>query len=214
MPAVSLEFAVAGFVMAAIVIAAAGIRMADIADRLADRTGLGEAVVGGLLLGMSTSLSGLVTSITAAVDGSVSLAVSNAVGGIAAQTVFLVVADIVYREINLEHAAADEKHMLQAAVLLLMLSLPLVAYLAPAYAIWGIHPVTMIMVGLYAFGANAAFRLQRNPMWQPSVTPYTAKDEPAAEAQKESLQALSLTFAGLAVILALAGFVIDRKSVV
>ena len=101
------------FAASAVVIAFAGVHMTRLADMIADRTGLGEAVIGGVLLGASTSLSGTVTSVSAAANGLASLAVSNAIGGICAQTVFLVVADLSYRKVNLEHAAADEKNMLQ-----------------------------------------------------------------------------------------------------
>ena len=87
----SLPISVALFVVAAVVIAFAGVKMAKISDRLADRTGLGEAVMGAVFLGGSTSLSGIVTSVTAAAGGHAELAVSNAVGGIAAQTTFLAI---------------------------------------------------------------------------------------------------------------------------
>ena len=74
---------------------------------LADETGLGEAIFGAVLLGSATSIAGITTSVTAAVNALPSLAISNAIGGIAAQTVFLAVADITYRPANLEHAAAS-----------------------------------------------------------------------------------------------------------
>ncbi|GGY53542.1 hypothetical protein [Parvularcula lutaonensis] len=48
------------------VILLAGIRLSAVADKLADRTGLGEALVGSVLLGAATSLSGLTTSVSAA----------------------------------------------------------------------------------------------------------------------------------------------------
>ena len=52
--------------------------MTKVADRLADKTGLGEAVVGALFLGGSTSLPGIVTSVTTAAGGHAELAISNA----------------------------------------------------------------------------------------------------------------------------------------
>lgn len=57
----SLTISIGTFIVAAFVIAIVGIKMTKIADRLADRTGLGEAVVGALFLGGSTSLPGIVT---------------------------------------------------------------------------------------------------------------------------------------------------------
>ena len=47
--------AVAGiFVMAAAAIALAGVRLAHVADALADRTGMGEVVAGALFVGAAT----------------------------------------------------------------------------------------------------------------------------------------------------------------
>ncbi|MCH7228268.1 hypothetical protein [Haloferula sp. A504] len=95
------------FAAGALVILIAGSRLAGVADQLADRTGLGEAAAGTILLGAVTSLPGLIASSTAAWNGLPEMAVSNAVGGIAAQTVFLVVADFFHKPANLEHSAAS-----------------------------------------------------------------------------------------------------------
>jgi cation:H+ antiporter len=48
--------------------------------------------------------------------------------------VFLVVADLTYRRVNLEHAAADEKNIFQAALLVLLLGVALRSFLATAVA--------------------------------------------------------------------------------
>ena len=84
-------------------------------DQLADWTGLGVAMVGGVLLGVATSLNGIIVWVTAALDGRASLAFSNSVGGIAALTVFLAAADMFYPKINLEHAAANSANLYQAS---------------------------------------------------------------------------------------------------
>jgi cation:H+ antiporter len=57
----SVAISVGLFVVAVLVIAFAGTKIARVADRLADATGLGEAFVGALFLGGSTSLAGIVT---------------------------------------------------------------------------------------------------------------------------------------------------------
>ena len=110
----SLPLAIALFAVAAATIAVIGTRMARIADVLADRTGLGEAMAGAILLGATTS-------ITAAAGGDVDLAYANSLGGIAAQTAFLGIADIAFRKANLEHAAASVENITQAVMLVLML---------------------------------------------------------------------------------------------
>jgi cation:H+ antiporter len=182
--------------------------MTRLADMLADRTGLGEAVIGGVLLGASTSLSGTVTSVSAAAEGLAPLAVSNAIGGICAQTVFLVIADLTYRQANLEHAAADEKNLLQVALLVLLLSIALAAYLMPPFAFWAVHPVSILLVAAYLFGVRAAVVLQKRPMWRPEQTEHTRFDQPDSQAMDLSLSRLLIRFGALALVLGGAGFIV------
>lgn len=87
----TLSQSIVVFSVCALVIAIAGTRITRVVDQLADRTGLGEATAGAVLLGgAATSLSGSVLSVTAAYRGHPELAVSNALGGgIAVQTFFL-----------------------------------------------------------------------------------------------------------------------------
>lgn len=204
-----LELTFGLFAAAALVIAFGGVQMTRLADRLADQTGLGEALVGGVLLGVSTSLPGTVTSITAAYEGYASLAVSNAIGGIAAQTAFLVIADLTYRKVNLEHAAADPGNMLQAALLILLLGVPLAAYLTPPVSLWSVHPATVVLFGLYAFGVRLSVSLRMRPMWRPERTHDTRTDEPE-EPQRggSSLASMLLRFGVLALALGFAGYVV------
>ncbi|GGD03728.1 hypothetical protein [Halopseudomonas salina] len=108
------------FALAGVVILFTGTWLAGLADRFADRTGIGEAMAGSVFLGMVTSLPGLTTSITAALDGRPSLAISNALGGIAVQTAFLGLADISYPRINLEHAVASVQNIMQIVLLAIL----------------------------------------------------------------------------------------------
>ena len=102
-----LGFSILLFLVAASLIAFFGIRMTYVARDLAAATGMGEALMGAVFIGATTSLSGIIASATAAWHGEASLAVSNSLGGIAAQTLFLVIGDMVYRKANLEFAAAS-----------------------------------------------------------------------------------------------------------
>ncbi len=82
------------FGLCTLVIGVAGPRITRVVDQLADRTGIGEAAAGAVLLGASTSLGGSVLSVTSAWNGHAELAISNAMGGIAVQTFFLAIADM------------------------------------------------------------------------------------------------------------------------
>lgn len=141
------------------------------------RCARGEAVVGAVLLGGSASLSGIVTSVTAASNGSAELAVSNAVGGIAVQTVFLAVADLAYRGVNLEHAAASPANLAQGALLVTLLAVPLLAFSGPEVSLLGVHPATPLLLASYAFGLRVVSDVQADPMWGAERTPETQDEE-------------------------------------
>jgi len=207
--------ALPAFIAAGLVILFAGVRIAHLADVLADRTGLGEALVGAVLLGIGTSLSGVVTTITAAAGGHPDLALSNALGGIAAQTFFLALADLIYRKSNLEHAAADATNLLQATLLILLLGLPAIAMVSPEVTIFWIHPVTPLIVGVYLYGLRLTGTARAEPMWMPKRTRETRLDEPEDEgAEAPSTGFLALQFAGLLCLVGSAGWVIAETAVV
>ncbi|PWE33479.1 cation transporter [Maritimibacter sp. 55A14] len=209
----SLAAVVTVFALAAAVVLVAGTAMTGMADRIADRTGLGEALTGGVLLGVATSLSGTVVSLTAALDGNASLAFSNGVGGIAAQTAFLALADIVYRRANLEHAAAELTNMFQAALLILMLAIPLAAFVMPPVTVLAVHPASVLLVAIFCIGVKATGEVRRAPMWNPVDTAETRRDVPEDEDDaRRSAGRLLAGFFALMLILGLAGWTIARAA--
>jgi cation:H+ antiporter len=200
----------AAVLISALVIVFAGTKLSAAADRLADRTGLGEALVGAVLLGAATSLPGLIVSVTAAANGYASLAVANSLGGIAAQTFFLVLADAAYRRANLEHAAASIENLIQATVLMGCLALVVMAASAPSLVVFGIHPISLGIFALYLFGLQVTRRARQLPGWEPRRTRETRQDEPEADLGGRSLVGLLVTFALLAAVTGAAGFVVGR----
>jgi cation:H+ antiporter len=200
------------FLACAAVIAVCGVMMTGRADRLADRTGLGEALVGALILGAATSLSGTVVSVTAALDGRASLAFSNSIGGIAAQTAFLALADMTFRRANLEHAAAEATNLIQGVLLIALLALPLVALTAPEVTIWAMHPVSLAIPLVYLGGMAVSRQVRETPMWRPVETSDTRADTPEEEPETDtgSTLRLSLEFAGLMAIMGIAGWLIAQ----
>ena len=195
------------------VILLAGTRMTALADRIADRTGLGEALIGGLLLGAATSLSGTVVSVTAALDGRASLAFSNAVGGIAAQTAFLAIADLLYLRANLEHAAAELANVFQAGLLMLMLTLPFLAWTSPEATLFAIHPVSVLLFAIYVVGMYSSHRVREEPMWEPVDTAETDLDQPDPEdPDPRSTLKLFGVFALLLVLMGVSGWVIAETA--
>lgn len=206
------------FVGAGVGVATAGMRLTRSTARLAHRTGLGQAMTGAIFLGASTSLSGIITSVAAAAQGHPELAAGNAVGGIAAQTVFLTVADRRYRSANLEHAAASDENMLQGALLISLLAATLLAAVTPEFTVLGVHPVTPVLFLAYAFGQRMVNTAKGQEMWQPRVTDHTyleaeSDHQSVRQGSSESMTALWLRFGALAGVIGVFGYALARSGV-
>jgi len=207
--------AITVFAAAALVIALAGTRLARVADELAVRTGLGEVLFGAVFIGISTSLPGIVTSMATAAQNHPNLAIGNALGGIAAQTAFLGVADITYRRANLEHAAASASNLVQGALLVTLLALVLAASTLPPVAVLGISPVTPILLLAYLGGLRLLRSSGTDPMWRPRATPETQREEQEKAGKLPGSSAsLWLQFLLLAMLLGVVGFVVAEAGIV
>jgi cation:H+ antiporter len=205
----SLSVVIAVFAVAAGIIALVGTRLTRVADWIADKTGLGEAVIGAALLGASTSLAGSVTSITAAAKGMPQLAIGNAIGGIAVQTAFLAIGDMTYRRANLEHAAASVGNLIQGTVLVTSLFLLIATYAGPQITLWSIHPASLVLFALYLLGLRLTKLAKETPMWGPRATSDTRVDEPdRRKVATISGLRLGIEFALLAIAAAAAGYAV------
>jgi cation:H+ antiporter len=203
----SLIPSIIAFSIAALAIIIAGSRLAGLADELADRTGMGEALFGVLLLAGVTSLPDFAATLSAAIDARPDLAMSNVMGSMAVNLVFLGVADIVYRKANLEHAAASPVNLMLAGLLIVLLTLPLLAIVSPTIVTWGLHPVTPVIVVAYLFGLHLVLRTQTKPMWFPRLTRQTVPDKPI-QLHHGSLAMAWIGFIALAVVTGIAGWIL------
>lgn len=197
---------IAAFAVTALVIVMVGTRLTRLADEIADQTGMGEALTGALLLGATTSLPGSVLSVAAAGFGHTELAISNAIGGIVAQTAFLGIADLTYRKANLEHAAASLTNLTQGALLVTLLAVPLIAMTLPPVAPLGVSPASPLLILAYGLGLRLAAQARAAPMWRPTRTHETRSEEDEERAPARHPVGLALSFTALAVIAGLAGF--------
>lgn len=206
-----LPISITLFCLAAFVIAVCGVMLTARAERLAYDTGLGQAIMGAVFLGAMTSLSGLIASLTAAYDGHAVLSVSNAVGGIAIQTVFLALADMFHHRSNLEHAAAAEANLVQGALLTVLLAISLLAVFTPDVTLFAVHPLSVLLFAAYLFGLRLVAGAHREPMWRPRLTGKT-QDEKHRERPPPRQQLLWLwsQFLLLAMLVIVAGWLVAR----
>ena len=214
----ALTYNILIFIAAAILIGIFGVRMTHVARKLASETGMGEAVMGALFIGASTSLSGVTASVTAASYGHAELAVSNALGGIAVQTMFLAIADMFYRKANLEHAAASAENLMMTAFLITLLAFLLLAFAVPNIQLWSIHPVSVLLIISYVFGIRLLTKTHKMPMWMPVKTRDTriekeAVQKPKSRAKLQIINPLWLKFIIYSVIVGMAGWLLSRTGI-
>jgi len=209
-----LFFAILLFIISTLIVATVGTYLTKVADQLADLTGLGEAMFGAIFLGGVTSLPGIVTSVVAAYNGHPELAVSNAVGGIAAQTFFLSIADITYKKTNLEHAAASFTNLMQGVLLIGLLALVIIGMSGPDLSVLNIHPFSILIIGGYIVGSKMISKAKDRPMWSPRITRATVRDAPDKKNIKLSLKKVVAKFVLSAIVVGIAGFAIAKTGIV
>lgn len=100
----SLSRLLIGLIVSAGVTGASGALVAETAENIVQKTGLPEAIAGGLLMALATSLPELVTSVAAVRRGALTLAVSDVVGGNFFDVLFVAAADIAYLRGSIYHA--------------------------------------------------------------------------------------------------------------
>ena len=81
------------FIAGAALVWVAGIQLSKSTDVLDDRLHLGSALGGLIMLAIATNLPEIAITVSAAISGNLGVAVGNILGGIALQTVVLVLLD-------------------------------------------------------------------------------------------------------------------------
>ncbi len=205
---------IAVFGVAGILTVLGSIRLVALGDTLADRTGWGEAFFGAVFIGLATSLSGIVmTAVTAATEQP-QLGYSNAVGGIAAQTTAVAVADAFHRRANLEHASASLSNVLFGVLLIVLLSLALLGRYAPDVTVAGLHPASVAMVAAYLGGLHLVRRSGASPLWRAVATTETLPDitHEHGSLDRTSSSRLWVRFAAVGLLVAMGGWAIARAA--
>ncbi|MFP4098945.1 MAG: sodium:calcium antiporter [Alphaproteobacteria bacterium] len=203
------------FCVCAAITAVAGTKLTIIAEELAKISGLGQALVGAVAIGIVTSLSGVIVAFYTAFEGHTAISIATSVGGLPAQTVFLAIADLTYRKVNLEHASASLENLSQSALLFILLSLPLLAFASPQITFYRVHPVTPVLFITYIFGLHIVRQVKKDPMWYPRKTQHTQKEKEGTSKQGDdnSVRTLVINFLTLAFLLTITGLTLAQTAI-
>jgi cation:H+ antiporter len=148
------------FAGAAIATWIAGVWLAKATDVLDDRLNLGETIGGMVLLSITGSLPELAITITAARSGHLDIAAGNLIGGVAVQTLVLVIADRVMRgHLPLTTASASLVPALEGVLVIAVVAITVMGGLLPGSAAVGPIGVGSIAILLaWAIGMVALGR--------------------------------------------------------
>src|SRR5581483_218671 len=147
----------------------AGISLSKTTDALDARLGLGDDLGGLILLSIAGSLPELAITISAAASGNLGIAAGNLIGGIAVQTMVLVLCDIaVGPQRPLTFLVGALTPVLEALLVMILVAGVLMgALLEPKIAIGGVvSPASLAIVVVWVVGIYVINRARKDPRWQ------------------------------------------------
>jgi cation:H+ antiporter len=216
----SLALLVVAFLGAAGAVWVAGIQLSNTTDVLDHRLGLGEAIGGLVILSLATNLPEIAITASAALSHDLGIAIGNILGGIALQTVVLVVLDGVgLGAISaLTYRAASLVLVLECGLVVAVLVVTIGGTQLPASLTKGrVEPASLLIVAIWLGGLFLLQRAQRGLPWhEQGVAPDGQKEPMKHSKAKKSAKAPStkrtaIVFA-IAALVTLAGGVVLEQS--
>lgn len=156
------------FAAGAIAIWIAGTALSKTTDVIDRRFGLGEALGGVVLLAVAGSLPEVAITVSAAAKGNLPLAAGNLIGGIAVQTMVLVICDAVAsREQALSFLVGSLVPVIEALLVMFVVAGVLMGALLPeSTRIGPVSPASLAIAVAWFAGIYAINRARQHPRWQ------------------------------------------------
>ncbi len=178
------------FAGAAVAVWAAGIRLSNTTDVLSKRVHLGSALGGLILLAIATNLPEIAITASAALSGNLGIAIGNILGGIAIQTVVLVVLDAfgVRGQEPLSYKAASLVLVLEATLVVAVLIVAIMGTQLPSALILDrVTPQALLIAVLWVVGIWLTGRASRGLPWHEGGDAPAGQEQPrgSAETKKE-----------------------------
>ena len=212
------------FVAAAGAIWLAGVKLSDTTDVLSTRLGMGEALGGLILLALATNLPEIAITASAALAHNLGIAIGNILGGIAIQTVVLVVLDAfgVKGERSLTYRAASLELVLEAGLVIAVLVVSVAGSRLPGSLIaFRVAPAGFVIAVLWVSGLFLLKRAGQGLPWHESGQAPDGQRPPRGHAEKQkekqasdndvSTARTALVFGVAAVVTLVAGVVLERS---
>jgi cation:H+ antiporter len=202
----------------------AGVRLSYTTDVLSSRLGLGEALGGLIMLAIVTNLPEIAITASAALSGELGVAVGNILGGVAIQTLVLVILDAfgVGGRDPLTYRSASLVLVLEGALVIGVLTVAVMSsQLPPSLIVWRVGPGGLLIAALWVAGLVLLNRARAGLPWHEEGDAPGGQEEPRghSKANKEketkgkgiSTLRAALVF-GVAALVTLAGGVVLERS--
>lgn len=212
------------FLAAAAVVWGAGIQLSRTTDVLDDRLHLGSAFGGLIVLAVATNLPEIAITVSAAMAGHLDVAVGNILGGIALQTVVLVILDALGKRgpqvKPLTYRAASLVLVLEAVVVVAVLAVVVAGSQLPDTLVLArLTPDVVLIAGLWVIGLLLVQRAGKRLPWHDSGTAPDAsprasghrRSRPEHPHRAMSTKKAALLFLGSALATLVAGVVLERS---
>jgi cation:H+ antiporter len=212
------------FAGAAAVVWLAGTQLSKQTDVLSTRLHLGSALGGLILLAIATNLPEIAITVSAALSHNLGVAVGNILGGIAIQTVVLVVLDAfgVRGRRPLTYRAASLVLVLEGALVVAVLGVVVAGHQLPAsLTFWRLDPAALLITVLWVVGLLLLQRAGRSLPWHEQGNPPDGQRDPRGHSRRTAEQQATTTgvsttrsavvFAVAALLTLAAGVVLERS---
>jgi len=161
------------FIIAAAVIWVAGIQLSKMTDVLDDRLHLGSALGGLIVLAVATNLPEIAITVSAGLAGNIEVAAGNILGGIALQTVVLVILDAFGKRGRdakpLTYRAASLGLVLEAVVVVAVLAVVISGSQLPSGLIFArLSPDVVLITAIWVVGLFLVQRAGKGLPWHES----------------------------------------------
>ncbi len=159
---------IAIFLVGGVVTWLAGIVLSRTTDALDERLHLGEALGGVVLLAVSGSLPEVAITVSAVLQGHLDVAAGNLIGGIAIQTMVLVLCDrAVGGDRPLTYLVGSLIPVLEGALVVVVVAVMLMGTILPeSTAVAGVSPASIGIVVAWLIGIFLIDRVRRHEPWE------------------------------------------------
>jgi cation:H+ antiporter len=214
----SLLFLIPIFVVGAVAVWLAGVQLSNTTDVIDSRFGLGQALGGLIFLAIATNLPEIAIVVSASLSHHIGIAIGNILGGIAIQTVVLVILDGfgLGRKAALSYEAASLQLVLEGVLVISVLVISLMGTQLPSSVIYArLAPGDLLIAALWLIGLWLIKKARTDLPWQEKGrAPNTSRPTQSRGQEKRekwSTMRVLLIFTLAALVTLAAGVVLEES---